>query len=175
MSPEEQRRRRAVQGLARVWPNGWTKHRADAYHDAVCDHHPDDVEAACAELCRTWTHLVIPPPAEIIGHATRSAADRLHAQQERTAAAMQARGEDRDRTTGRLHVHGRTCHTCDGDLTYLQAERILWCDDCRSAQVIEEVGGKTRVRLTHPEWQELTLEPERLTPRPHRADMPEAA
>lgn len=174
MSPEEQRRRRAVQRLAYLWPTGWTKHKADAYHDAIADQHPDDIEHACAELARTWTEKVLPPPARVIEAAGRYARQRLTEHQQRTEAAARARGEDAKLQPSQLHVGNRLCHTCRGDLIYLPPERIMWCPACRAAQVLSETDGKTRIKLTSQEWQDLHLRPERtLKPVPRPA--PEAA
>lgn len=165
MSPEEQRRRRAVQRLAHLWPTGWTNHKADAYHDAIADQHADDVEHACVELARTWTEKVLPPPAKVIEIAGRYARQRLADHQARTEAAMRARGEDANLTPSQLHVGNRLCHTCRGDLLYLPPERILWCPACRAVQVMSDVDGKTRVRLTSSEWEDLHFrrEPQRFT------------
>lgn len=170
MSPEEQRRRRAVQRLAHLWPTGWTKHKADAYHDAIADQHPDDIEAACAELARTWAEKVLPPPATVLEIAGRYARRRLADHQERTEAAMRARGEDANLPPSRMLVGNRLCHTCRGDLLYLTAERILWCEKCRAAQVLNETDGKTRIKLTSSEWQDLHLRPE-----PRLTSVPDAA
>lgn len=160
MSPEEQRRRRAVQRLAHLWPTGWTKHKADAYHDAISDQHADDVEQACVELARTWAEKVLPPPAKVNELASTYARRRMAEQQARLEQAHAARQEDADRPAGRLLVGNRLCHTCRGDLLYLQAERVLWCQACRAAQVLNETDGKTRIKVTNQEYQDLHLRPE---------------
>lgn len=155
MNTEELRRRRAIQRLAYLWPTGWTKHKADAYHDAIADQHPADIEQACADLARTWTEKVLPPPAAVLHAASAYTRQRTAEQQARTEQAIRARGEDTDRQPAQLHVGNRLCHACRGDVMYLPPERMLWCPACRAAQVMSDADGKTRVKLTSPEWEDL--------------------
>lgn len=155
MGTAEQQRRQAIQRLAASWPSGWTQRRANEMHDALSDQHPDDVAAACREVRRTWTNLVMPPPAVLIAACEPARRAREHARAEAAERAAQARGDDAKLSTGRLRVGGRRCPH-GHPLTALTVERILWCDECRAAIQVASVP-TTRVRLTHPEWQELEL------------------
>lgn len=158
MGTAEQQRRQAIQRLAASWPSGWTQRRADEMHDALSDQHPDDVTAACREVRATWTHLVMPPPAVLIAACEPARRARERARHEAAERAAQARGDDAKLSTGRLRVAGRRCP--DGHpLIALTIDRILWCDTCRAAIQVASVP-VPRVRLTHPEWQDLQLFPE---------------
>lgn len=82
-----------------------------------------------------------PGPNEVTGCV-------LKARQERLERAPRPPEEER---VGPREVIGRHCHRCKSALLYLPPERLLYCDGCRSVQVIERSEGHMRRALNFTE------------------------
>lgn len=145
--------RQAIERMTLVWPllssrDGMRQEIGDAlmgYAEAL---EPSDLEQGVSLLIRSQPTAAKdggpawpPGPNEVTGCVLKARADRVE---------RLPRPPEPDSTGPRL-VIGRVCLRCAGPVVYLPPERVLYCEGCRSVQVMERSEGHIRRALNYSE------------------------